>query len=364
MEVVILIVLGGLGWLASLGVEKMLQRRLRPFEPQNTYVIPGYFRQPLLMVAVVLIPLEIILPLAWLLRPVNGIGIHIGLLLPALMLPLLAFSISMVWIHYGAVVLDGQRIRRLYLVGQREMLCQDITGLAQKMFFLTPVTVVRGGGDRLRFPRSIRGHPELYQRLSDLIQGGQVSPGAARSADGAAPGFPYAFGIHPKRMLWEKIAFALLMLIFAVLATLGLWIQLAQEMLPPFTWESLFLILLFLIPFGVLFPILLVIVYRQVTDPDTPVQFVLEQDWIDVIYPGQRRDSFAVDTLESVQLIPVQYRVKSEFDGAVVSDRVTRYEFQIRFTGSQCITLTPNRMAMFRQTPEKLRAVFRALYGL
>jgi 16S rRNA G527 N7-methylase RsmG len=65
-----------------------------------------------LLVALVLIPLEIILPLAWLLRPEDGIDIGLGLGLPAVMLPLLAFALTMLWIYYGAVALTQDGVWR------------------------------------------------------------------------------------------------------------------------------------------------------------------------------------------------------------------------------------------------------------
>jgi hypothetical protein len=364
MEFVILIVLGALSWLANLGLDWVLKRRLRQFEPENVYIIPGFFRQPLLLVAVVLIPLEIVLPLAWIFRPMGGIGTNIGLLLPALMLPLLAFALVMLWIHDGAIVLEDGRIRRLYLVGGHDFPLQDLREIAQKMFFLTPVTIARGGGQQLRFPRRIQNHPELYLRLSERIQANQTDLGLAPPADGEAIRFPYTFGISAKRLLWEKIAFAILMLILAVLASLGIWIQLAQDLLQPFTWESLFIIALFFIPFGILFPILVVAIYRKTTDPETPTRFVLYRDRIEVFYPREVQECYALDDLAAVRLIPVQSTLKSEFDGAVVAEQVINYHFQLQFAGGKTFTLAPNRLAMFRQTPEALRAVFKHFYGV
>ena len=163
--------------------------------------------------------------------------------------------------------------------------------------------------------------------------------------------------------MWEKIAFALLMLIFAVLSTLGIWILLAQEMLPPFSLESFFLIGLFFIPFGIIFPFLVVIAYRQTVNPDKPIRFVLHRDRIDVFYPHHRQECFAVSDL-SVRLNPIQSTIKSEFDGVTVGDEVTHYELILQFSGGKSFSLTPNRLAMFGKTSELLRNVFRELYGI
>ena len=238
MAFIILAVLGGLSWLASFGLDQLLKHRLRVYQAERVYIIPGFFRQPLLLVALVLIPLEVVLPLAWLLRPEDGIDIGLGLGLPAVMLPLLAFALMMLWIHYGAVVLTEERVRRYYLIGHREIPYRDIRAVEEKMHFLTPVTVVEGCGEKIRFPRQVQNHPQLYLALDERQAANRKALGLHVKREKQTIEFPFTFGISAKRLMWEKIAFALLMLIFALVATLGIWIQLAQDMLPPFTLES------------------------------------------------------------------------------------------------------------------------------
>ena len=364
MEFLILIVLGGLSWVAGLAPDRLLKRRLQSFPKDRVFIIPGFFRQPLLLVALVLIPLEIIFPLAWLLVPEDGIGIGLGLGLPALMLPLLAFALAMLWTHYGAVILTDEGIRRVYLIGQHDITYGDLREVEQKFHFLTPVTVVKGCGETFRFPRQIQDHPELFMVVKVILETNRKAMRLSYTSQEGAVDFPFAFGVSPRRLLWERIAFALLLLIFAVLATLGIWIQLGQGMIPPFTLESLFLIGLFFIPFGIIFPILVVIAYRQTIDPEKPIRFVLHRDRIEVFYPHHRQECYRVRDLESVSLKPSQSNLKSSFDGVRVSQQLTHYELIIEFLGGKTVILTPNRLSLFNQTPEGLWNNFRELYDI
>ncbi|MFW5714065.1 MAG: hypothetical protein ACOCYU_05285 [Brevefilum sp.] len=364
MEVLILLALGGLTWLADFALEKSLENRVSAYPAEDVYFIPSYFRKPLLLVAVVLIPLEIVVPLAWVIRPVNGIEIGIGLGLPAIMLPLLVFALVMIWIHFGAIVLTGKSVKRYFLIGFVEIPFREIHAIKQDIHFLSPVTTVAGASKKIRFPRQMQGHPQLYLVLCDKLKTNQQTDIIALSSDEKGFEFPFTFGVSPKRLIWENVAFVLLLLIFAVVATMGIWIQLAQDMLPPFTYESLLIIGLFFVPFGVIFPILVVIVYKQTVDPDQPVRFVLHRDRIEVFYPHQRQECYQVSDLQSVSLRPLQANLKSSFDGVTVSEQITHYEFVLQFTGGKIFTLTPNRLALFKQTPEHLRSIFRDCYGI
>jgi len=363
MEFIILTVLGGLSWLAGFGLQKLLKYRLRRFPEESIYIIPGFFRAPLLLVALVLMPLEVILPLAWLLGPENGINLGLGLGLPALMLPLLAFALIMLWIHYGAVVLTPEGVRRYELIGHREIPYRNIRAVEQKIYFLTPVTSVEGCSETIRFPRQIQNHPELYLALCGRLQANGKALGDSPASRDGVVDFPFEFGIRPSRLMWEKIAFVLLMLIFAIVATMGIWIQLAQGLLPPFTLESFFIIALFFIPFGIFFPILVIIAYRKTIDPDKPNRFVLHRDRIEVFYPHHRQECYFVKDLLAVELIPIQTKIKSSYGGVTVSQGLTHYEFRMRFTGGKRFIIPPNRLALFNQNPEDLRRVFRVLYG-
>ena len=255
MELIILAVLGGLSMLAGFGLDRLLKRRLKFFPEDRVFIIPGFFRQPLLLVVLALIPLEIILPLAWLLGPENGVGFALGLGLPALLLPLLAFALMMLWVHYGAVILTQEGVWRYYLIGHREIPYQELLAVEQKTYFLTPVTSVDGCTQTIRFPRQIQKHPELYLALCDQLQANRKALGVSPGSGDDAIDFPFEFGISPRRLMWERVAFVLLMLIFAVLATLGIWIQLSQGLLLPFTLESFFIIALFFIPFASSIPL-------------------------------------------------------------------------------------------------------------
>jgi len=364
MEFIILVVLGILSWLAGLALDRLLKRRLQTFPEENVYILPGFFRQPLLLAALLLIPLEIFLPLAWVFGPEEGMGIGLGLGLPALMLPLLGFALAMLWIHYGAVVLTQKGVRRVTLTGQREIPYEDLREIEQKLFFLTPVTVLQGCGEIIRFPRQIENHPDLYLVLTDIVETNQKALGPKQAGGKEAAAFPFTFGISARRMMWEKIAFGLLMLIFAVLATLGIWIQLGQGMAPPFSLESFFIIGLFFLPFGIIFPILVVMAYRRTIHPELPNKFVLHRDRIDVIYPHHRQECYQIQDLESIRLIPIQSTLRSSYDGVQVSQPVTHHELQITFTDGKAIKLPPNRLSLFNQTPENLRRIFRELYHI
>ncbi len=364
MEILILLVLGGLTWLVDLALQKSLEKRLRAHLAKDVYVMPSFFRKPLLLVALVLIPLEIVLPLAWLIRPVNGIEIGIGLGLPAIMLPLLVFALVMIWIHFGAIALTGESVKRYFLIGHNEIPFREIQAIKQNIYFLSPVTTVASAGKKIRFPRQMQGHPQLYLALCDKLKTNQQAAGLSRSGEGKTVEFPFSFGISPKRLMWEKIAFVFLMVIFAVVATMGIWIQLAQDLVPPFTLESLFIFGLFFVPFGVIFPILVVMVYKQTIDPDQPFRFVLHRDRIELFYPHQRQESYPVSDLQSVLLRPLQANLKSSFDGVTVSEQITQHEFMLQFAGGKTFTLTPNRLALFKQTPEQLRRIFRDYYGI
>jgi hypothetical protein len=180
------------------------------------------------------------------------------------------------------------------------------------MHFLTPVTVVEGCEGKFRFPRQIQNHPQLYMAFDERQAANQKALGFHVNREKQTIAFPFTFGISAKRLMWEKIAFALLLLIFAVLATLGLWIQLAQDMLPPFTLESFFIIAVFFLPFGILFPILLVIAYRQTIHPDKPNRFVLHRDRIEVFYPHHRQACFNICDLQTVRLNQIQTKIKGK----------------------------------------------------
>jgi hypothetical protein len=182
------------------------------------------------------------------------------------------------------------------------------------MHFLTPVTVVEGCEGKFRFPRQIQNHPQLYMALDERQTANRKALGLHVKREKQTIEFPFTFGISAKRLMWEKIAFVLLMLIFALAATLCIWIQLAQDMLPPFALGSFFIIALFFFPFGILFPILVVIAYRQTIHPDKPNRFVLHRDRIEVFYPHHRQACYDIRDLQAVRLNPIQTKIKSEFD--------------------------------------------------
>jgi hypothetical protein len=364
MEWIILAGLGGLTWLVDLALEKSLERRVHAYCVEDVYFIPSFFRKPLLLVALVLIPLEIVFPLAWLIRPVNGIEIGIGLGLPALMLPILIFALVMLWIHFGVVVLTTGSVRRYFLVGYVKIPYREIQSIKQKIFFLSPVTVVESSAKKIRFPRQIQDHPQLYLSLSTKHKDNQPAMSSNSTKEENSLKFPYSFGISPERLMWEKIAFVLLLLIFAVLATMGVWIQKTQEMLLPFTLESLFIIGLFFVPFGLIFPVLVVIAYKQTIHPDRPVRFLLHRDRMEMFYPHHRQEIYPVGDLQSVRLKPVHGKVRSSFDGVILSEQMTHYEIVLQFKSGKMFTLTPNRLALFKQTPEHLRSAFRDGYGI
>lgn len=112
---------------------------------------------------------------------------------------------------------------------------------------------------------------------------------------------------------------------------IGLRLGLPALMLPPLTLESFFIIALFFLPFGIFFPILVVIAYRQTIHPEKPNRFVLHRDRIEVFYPHHRQECYQVRDLESVRLIPIQSTLKGSYDGVRVDQPLTHHERHLYF---------------------------------
>ncbi len=350
-----------LGRLAKTLMDRSLQKRLEK-EPPGTraFLIPPFFNGILLMVVLILIPVEIGLPLAWLTQSLTDITMEIGLFIPAIMLPFHLFAILMIQHNFGAVTVTDTRVTRFYLLGKKTIPLADLQRINVRALGLPPAVALKGAGKTIRFPRAVDGYPELLARLKE---------GARISLAGKGPAgiqFPYIFEITDRRMRLEIISGLLLILIWIGLSLIGLWIPLIQGGVPPFSPDNLLRILPgILIIFGLMMLFLITIViilYRNTLAPALIRRIILTETDICVQTIRGEQDCYAVEDLRRVVLGPVVVHAEASFDDEEVSAQTTDYDLHIQFKGGMDIHLKANRLKVFKQTPEEILEAFQALY--
>jgi hypothetical protein len=346
-------------------LERRLTRRIRKNETGGrAFRIPSFFTSVLLMVILILIPLLIFLPVAWLNRANSAVGAGLGLGVPALMSPLLLFAVLMVRHNFGAVVITSRKITRYYLFTKKCVPLSDITRINVRVFGLPPALAVRSAGKRITFPRSIQGYPELLKILR-LYTGLSTRKPAKKSVRAGPPlRFPYTLRIAKGRMALEVIAMLLLIIIYLGLSLIGLWIPLLQGTIPPFTGDDLLGIGVLFTLISLIFIPILILAGKESFDRKKPLRFLLTKDHIQITYPLDRKTVFPAKSLEKVWLQPVAVPVRSSYQGAVVRGKTTIYNVCLRFAGGKEIVLKPSRVRLFQLSPEETVEIFETLYSL
>ncbi len=350
-----------LGRLVKTGMDRSLEKRLQKEPPgTNIYLIPPFFNGILLMVILVLIPIEIGLPLAWLTQSLTDITMEIGLLIPAIMLPFHLFAILMVRHNFGAVTVNDQKVTRYYLLSKKSLPLSTLKKINVKAIGLPPAIALKGARTTIRFPRSVEGYPELLARLKE---GTRISLAGKGPADIQ---FPYIFEITDGRMRLEIISGLLLILIWIGLSLIGLWIPLIQGAIPPFSPNNLLRILPgVLIIFGLMMLFLIPIVillYRKNLAPGLIRRIILTETEICAQYINGEKDCYAVEELQRILLGPVEVNVEASFDDQDVEATTTDYDLHIQFEGGLEIHLKADRLKVFKQTPEEILEAFQTLY--
>jgi len=210
--------------LVKTGMDWILRKRLKKESPEGqVFVIPLFFTGALLLCILLLIPFEILLPIAWLNSGRTGVDIGLGLGVPLIILPIFLFAVLMVRYNFGAVVIDSRRIARYYLVGKKTLPLREIERIKVKTFGLPPALVIRGDKISIRFTRAIQGYPALLKFLQTYTRIPiHKQPKSSASLKDSQRRLPYEVKIPEWRMILEIVAMILLVLIYLILASSGL----------------------------------------------------------------------------------------------------------------------------------------------
>lgn len=364
--IVIVAIFGLFAHFVKKGMDGILSKRLQKEPPETqVFFIPPFFTGALLMCILLLLPLELLLPLAWLNSRGTGVEAGLGLGVPLIMLPILLFAVLMVRHNFGAVVIDSRRLTRYYLVGKKTLALRELRRIKVKTFGLPPALVVRGDKKSIRFPRAVQGYPTLlkliqtYTGLSIHKQPERSSPSQDRGTH-----LPYKFEIPKWRMILEFVAMILLILIYFALASSGLWVLLLQGSVPPFAKDDVLTIAIIFGLVSLIFIPVLILGARQSFGRHHPIQIALTGEAVHIHYRFGREECFPVGCLEKVWLQPVPVRVRAKYGGAFVRSSTTTYDLRLRLTDGREIKFNAFRLSLFGLTPEALLEVFNDHYSL
>lgn len=151
-------------------LDRQLIKRIQNQRPKGgTYPIPSFFTGVMILVLMLLVPVDLFLILgglaSWLFQIECGVDLSLGLGLPGLLSPILFFTIGMIRHNSGAVVLNGQEITRYRYFSKKSLKLVDITQIKIIKFALPTAVCLKCLSQKLSFPTSIDGYPELLQIL-------------------------------------------------------------------------------------------------------------------------------------------------------------------------------------------------------
>jgi hypothetical protein len=353
-----------IGRLLNTLLEKILKNRLKKTkEAGPVFHIPPYFRTQLLAVIIILLPIEIILPIAWVIGHNQEVDSGIGLVLPLVMLPVLLFPLLFTWYNFGAVQLTSQGVTRYYLIGKKSMRYSDIKRIKTNVLGLPMALALRSSKRQIKFPTTISGYPQILKTVRAYTQLSTIKPTKNKKQKAKQPlHFPVVLTTSTTRFTLEIISFILLCFIFFGLSTLGLWIPLFKGHIPPFTFNDLLGILLIFVLSNLIFIPVLIMLFLQSFGPKSLKKITLRKDAMIFEHPFGKKETFQIQSLERVWLQPVRQRVRGRSGGVVVSGTTTIYEFRLKFQGRDEMTLKRISIALLGTTPEALFEIFERLY--
>ncbi len=358
------VVMNLIGRLLNTLLEKILKDRLKKNKESGpVFHIPPYFRTQLLAVIIILLPIEIILPIAWLIGQNAEVDSGIGLVLPLVMLPVLLFPLFFTWHNFGAVQLNSQGVTRYYLIGKKSMRYADIKRIKTNALGLPMALALRSSKRRIKFPTTISGYPQILKTVRAYTQLSTKKPTKNKKQNAQKPlQFPVVLTTSTTRFTLEIISFILLCFIFFGLSTLGLWIPLIKGYIPPFTFNDLLSILLIFVLSNLIFIPVLIMLFLQSFGPKSLKKIILRKEAIIFEYAVGEKETFQTESLERVWLQPVRQQVRGRSGGVVVRSTTTIHEFRLTFKGREEMTLKRSRISLFGTTPEALLETFERLY--
>ncbi len=349
-----------LAYLVNKGIYVIFKKRLQKEPPDSqVFFIPPFFNGALMIVVLLLIPLEILLPIAWLNQSATGITIEIGLLIPAMMLPFLLIALLSIRHNSGAVVISGQKLIRYTLFGKKTLSLSQIERINVKAFGIPATVAVKGGGKKIRFPRAVQNYPQLLKQLQEATQ--LSTQNKQRTSSGIR--MPHTIGISQGRMTLEVVSMMILVLIYLGISLIPLWSLLWQGKAPPFNQNNLLTIGIFFGLVSLIFIPLLVLVGIKSFGKKALIKIVLYQDRIQFHHSGGKIKTYLASDLEKVWLRPVQANIRSSYGGLRVRGTTTNYALMLRFASElEDIEIDANRLTTFKITPEAALETFEMAY--
>jgi hypothetical protein len=354
------------------------------------FPIPPLLRSPTLFVFFALLAISLLMLAAGLNGEATGVTLRTGVGLFLLFSPLMIGALILLRQNTGMVVLTREGIVLRRPGRERFLPYTEITELRSRPHIGGLAVVVRGTGQTLRIPRTVKNLPQLYQQLlnrapsdvQDAIFRKPAPPPTVPSPEAVkmpatAPGEPvYAFSISRRMWMLYIAGTVLLILIYLGLGLLGLWTGLAQGKIPPVTPDWLRSILIFFGMISLIFVPAIVFVISRLVSKFGP--FKIEQPVALELYPDKLRYRFPrgpwghrdgtwherlASELERVELEPLPYTVRARVDGALVSQKMVRYLLLLTFDDDTRLALDQERAAQWGETTEELYALIKRLYG-
>lgn len=369
----LLLILGFLGInLISQALRKLLDRRLlrrihKRHPRGQVYTIPTFFTGVMILVLILIVPMDLFLIVggiaSWLSRSEGGVGLSLGLGLPALLSPVLLFAIGMVRHNSGAVVIDGQEISRYRYFSRKSLQLTEITEIKRNRFAFPTAVLLKSKVGKLRFPTSINGYPELLKIIQSYSGLSAQSPRKNTApARREAVYFPYSLGMSRTRQALEAFGAGLIVVIYLAMAFAGLWILLLRGDIPPVDVADLLAAGIIFVLVSLIFGPFMVMVLEERFNPKNPTRITFTQEVIQMEYGRRKEKTFPASQLEKFWLKPVSRRVRSSYGGARVATSLQAYELHLQIRGEPDIALTRAKLNGWQTTPEDLLENLESLY--
>jgi hypothetical protein len=349
-------------------LDRQLIKRIKKQKPEGRiFTIPSFFTGVMILVLMLLVPVDLFLIFGGLYSLIfqtdGGVGISLGLGLPALLSPILLFAIALIRHNSGAVVVEGQEITRYRYFSHKTRRFSDLNRIKISPWGFPSVVHLKSPGPDLRFPTSISGYPELLKIIQAYTG---LSTRKASRKKGSAPAdqvhFPYTIGMSKGRWTLELISAGLVVLIYLAMASAGLWIMLLRDDIPPITGEDLLVAGFIFVLVSLVFGPFMFMVIHQTIKPKSPTRITFSKELIKIYYGNHREATFPSTALQKVWLQPVRRRVRSSYGGARVASGVTMHELHLKFRGEEEIVLSRSNLSLFKISPEALLENLENLY--
>ncbi len=349
-------------------LDRQLIKRIRKQKPEGRiFMIPSFFTGVMILVLMLLVPVNLFLIFGGLYSLIfqtdGGVGISLGLGLPALLSPLFLFAVAMIRHNSGAVVVEGQEITRYRYFSRKTRRFSDLTQVKISPWGFPTVVHLKCPGPNLRFPTAINDYPELLKIIRGYTGLSARQTRQKRTPASSPPvHFPYTIGMSNTRWTLEIISAGLLVLIYLAMALAGLWIMLLRDDIPPITGEDLLVTGVIFVLVSLIFGPFMIMIILQTLKPKNPTRITFSEELIIIYYGNHRETTFPSAALNKVWLQPVRRRVRSSYGGARVTSGVTMHELHLKFGGQEEIILSRANLNLLKISPEALLEDLETLY--